>query len=94
MKARDVMVSPVITVKPNASVPEVARTLLDSRISAVPVVDDKGKLVGIVSEGDLIHRQEAGTEKKRLSWWLQLFVELRRRLRPTTSRRMRARCRT
>jgi CBS domain-containing protein len=69
MKARDVMVSPVITVKPSSSVKEVATTLLERRISAVPVVDDQGKLVGIISEGDLMHRSEAGTERQR-SWWL------------------------
>ena len=68
-KARDVMVSPVITVKPSSSVKEVATTLLERRISAVPVVDDHGKLVGIISEGDLMHRSEAGTERQR-SWWL------------------------
>ena len=73
MKARDVMVSPVITVKPSSSVREVAKTFLERRISAVPVVDDQGKLVGIVSEGDLIHRAEAGTERKR-SWWLQGLI--------------------
>jgi CBS domain-containing protein len=69
MKARDVMVSPVVTVKPSAAVKEVARLLLENRISAVPVVDDEGKVVGIVSEGDLLHRSEAGTERRR-SWWL------------------------
>ena len=69
MKARDVMVSPVITVKPSTSVKEVAKTFLERRISAVPVVDDQGKLIGIVSEGDLMHRSEAGTERQR-SWWL------------------------
>jgi CBS domain-containing protein len=69
MKARDVMVSPVVTVKLNACVKEVARVLLDQRISAVPVVDDQGKVVGIVSEGDLLHRSEVGTERRR-SWWL------------------------
>jgi CBS domain-containing protein len=70
MKARDVMVSPVVTVKPSASVKEVAKLLLERRISAVPVVDDQGKVVGIVSEGDLLHRAEAGTERQR-SWWLR-----------------------
>jgi len=70
MKARDVMVSPVITVKPSSTVREVAKLLLERRISAVPVVDDQGKLVGMVSEGDLMHRTEAGTERKR-PWWLQ-----------------------
>ena len=70
MKARDVMTSPAITVKPSALVQEVAKLFLERRISAVPVVDEQGKLVGIVSEGDLMHRTEAGTERKR-SWWLQ-----------------------
>jgi CBS domain-containing protein len=69
MKASDVMVSPVVTVKPSASVKEVAKIFLERRISAVPAVDDQGKLVGIVSEGDLMHRAEAGTERKH-SWWL------------------------
>lgn len=69
MKARDVMVSPVITVKPSASVKEVAKLLLERQISAVPVVDDQGKVIGIVSEGDLIRRAETGTERQR-SWWL------------------------
>lgn len=73
MKARDVMVSPVITVKPSASVREVAKLFLERRISAVPVVDDQSKLVGIVSEGDLMHRTEAGTERER-SWWLQGLI--------------------
>jgi CBS domain-containing protein len=50
------MVSPVITVKPPTSVRELAETLVKQRISAVPVVDERGQLVGIVSEGDLLHR--------------------------------------
>jgi CBS domain-containing protein len=73
MKARDVMVSPVITVKPYFLVREVAKMLVENRISALPVVDDGGKLVGIVSEGDLMHRSEVGTERNR-SWWLRLMV--------------------
>ena len=73
MKARDVMISSVISVKPSSSVHEAANTLLERRISAVPVVDDQGKLVGIVSEGDLLHRAEAGTERRR-SWWLRALT--------------------
>ena len=69
MKARDVMVSPVITIKPSTSVRELAETLVKHRISAVPVIDDRGNLVGIVSEGDLLHRAEARTERRH-SWWL------------------------
>ena len=74
MYVRDVMVAPVITVKPSVTVQELAKLLLEKQISAVPVLGDKGKLVGIVSEGDLLHRVEAGTERHR-SWWLQGFFE-------------------
>jgi CBS domain-containing protein len=74
MKARDVQVSPVITVKSTASVKETAALLLARGISAVPVVDDQDKLAGIVSEGDLIHRSEIGTERRR-SWWLGLLAD-------------------
>lgn len=73
MKARDVMVSPVITVNPGALVKDVAKLLLEKRISAVPVVDEGGKILGIVSEGDFLRRVETGTERQR-SWWLRLLV--------------------
>jgi CBS domain-containing protein len=74
MLVRDVMISPVITVKPSTTVEEVARLFLDKKISAAPVLDDTGKIVGIVSEADLLHRVEAGTERHR-SWWLQAFIQ-------------------
>jgi CBS domain-containing protein len=67
MKAADIMVSNVITVNMDATIQEVAGILARNRISAVPVVDHQGKVVGIVSEGDLI-RREIGTERAR-SWW-------------------------
>ncbi len=73
MKARDVMTSPVVTVKPTASVKDVARLFLERRISGVPVVDDQGELVGIVSEGDLVHRSEIATVQRR-PWWLVLMA--------------------
>lgn len=69
MQARDIMVSPVVTVSPHASVQQVAKILLERRISAVPVVDSDNKLLGIVSEGDFMHRVESGTERT-YSWWL------------------------
>jgi predicted transcriptional regulator len=71
MQAKDVMTSPVVTVGPDASVMDVARLLLERHISAAPVVDGSGALLGVVSEGDLMRRQEAGTER-RPSWWLTL----------------------
>ena len=73
MKAIDVMVSNVITVTLDQSVQDVAQILLEHRISGVPVLDAAGDLVGIVSEGDLIRRGDAGTEHRR-SWWLKLLM--------------------
>jgi CBS domain-containing protein len=73
MKAADVMATNVITVRLDTPVAKIAEVLLANRISAVPVVDDKDALVGIVSEGDLIHRVESGTERHR-SWWLELLT--------------------
>jgi CBS domain-containing protein len=73
MKASDVMVRSVITVGPDLSVQAVASTLLENRISAVPVVDRDCKLVGIVSEGDLLRRAETQTERRR-SWWLEALT--------------------
>jgi CBS domain-containing protein len=73
MNASDIMVSDVITVKSSGTVKEVAELLLRNRISALPVVDDTGKLVGMVSEGDLIYRGEAGTGHDR-PWWLRLLM--------------------
>jgi CBS-domain-containing membrane protein len=73
MNASDVMVADVITVKTGATVQDVAKLLFTNRISAVPVVDDAGKLVGMVSEGDLLRRSEIGTEHQR-PWWLKLLM--------------------
>ena len=72
MKVADVMVSNVVSVKPETPVSEVARILLDKCISAVPVVDAQGRAVGIVSEGDLLRRAAIHTEKRR-SWWAGLL---------------------
>jgi CBS domain-containing protein len=73
MRAADVMTTEVITVTPETAVTDIARLLLRHRISAVPVVERGGRLVGIVSEGDLMRRVEAGTERRR-PWWLALVA--------------------
>jgi CBS domain-containing protein len=54
MKAADVMTSNVITIRSDASIAEMVKLMLDNRISGLPVVDDRGKLVGIVTEGDCL----------------------------------------
>jgi CBS domain-containing protein len=73
MKAMDVMVRNVLAVKPDTRVTEVARLLVENDISAVPVVDDQGNMVGIISEADLMRREEIGTEKRR-PWWLEAMT--------------------
>src|SRR4029453_16553600 len=73
MNAADVMVSNVITVGPDATVQEVAGILLKNKISAVPVVNQSGKILGIVSEGDMLRRGESHTFRHR-SLWLQLLT--------------------
>lgn len=72
MKAQDVMTSNVVTVTPETSVRDVAKLMVERRISGVPVVGADGKLVGIVSESDLLHRTEIATER-RSKWWLRMF---------------------
>ncbi|WP_377810559.1 CBS domain-containing protein [Azospirillum sp. A29] len=71
MKAIDLMTPRVITIGPDATVADAARTMLENHISGMPVVDGSGKVVGIISEGDLLRRVELGTERHR-SWWLGL----------------------
>lgn len=76
MRAVDVMTTEVVTVSPETEVRELAKIMLERGISALPVVDASQTLVGIVSEGDLMRRPEAGTERKP-SWWLRLFADER-----------------
>jgi CBS domain-containing protein len=54
LTARDIMTGDVATVSPEASVRELAELLARTGVSGVPVVDDAGRLVGIVTEGDVI----------------------------------------
>ncbi|BAI74342.1 hypothetical protein AZL_a08110 (plasmid) [Azospirillum sp. B510] len=71
MKAIDLMTPRVITIGPEETIAEAARKMLANNISGMPVVDAAGKVVGIISEGDLLRRVELGTERHR-SWWLGL----------------------
>ncbi len=73
MRAKDVMTSRVVAVMGDTSVGELANRLLQHRVSAAPVVDKDGKLIGIVSEGDLL--RHVGPERTPRSWWLGLFDE-------------------
>jgi CBS domain-containing protein len=73
MKAMDVMVRDVITVKPEDDVAEAIKLLAGHDVSALPVVNDAGTVVGVISEADLMRRAEIGTEKHR-SWWLEAMT--------------------
>jgi CBS-domain-containing membrane protein len=68
MKVSDVMSTTVISIPPTALVTEAARLMLDNRISGLPVVDGGGNLVGIVTEGDFLHRNETGSVRRRPRW--------------------------
>jgi CBS domain-containing protein len=68
MKAGDVMTAKIISVKPNAPMHEAVRRMLENRISGLPVIDESGDLVGIVTEGDFLRRVETATEKRRPRW--------------------------
>ncbi len=68
MKASDVMTQRVVSVGPDTSIVSAARLMLGSRVSGLPVIDECGNLVGIVTEGDFLRRAETGTERKRPHW--------------------------
>jgi len=68
MKAGDIMSTKVVTVSPSTSVRDVAELMVEKHVSGLPVLNDDGTLVGMVSEGDLLRRPEIGTEKQRRRW--------------------------
>lgn len=74
MKVRDVMSTRIISVKPETPARKVAETLLTHGISAVPVLDDDGAPIGIISEGDLMPRDEAERTARR-DWWLGMMSQ-------------------
>ena len=78
MRAKDVMTTEVITIEPTATVHAAAALLSERGISGVPVVDADRQLVGVISEGDLLHRTETGTERRtarRRSRWFDGIAE-------------------
>jgi CBS domain-containing protein len=74
LKAADIMTREVIAVRPDTPTHSIAMLLLKHRISAAPVVDESGALVGMVSEGDLLPRDESEREARR-DWWLKMLAE-------------------
>jgi len=73
MRAVDIMRSSFATVKPGTSLIEAARLLLETNQRGLPVIDDKGDLVGMISEGDLLHRDELGVRPPAGNWLEQIL---------------------
>ena len=74
MNACEVMTSPVISATANTPVRDIAQLLLKNHISAIPILDYTGAPIGMVSEGDLIGRDETERKAQR-EWWLALLAE-------------------
>jgi CBS domain-containing protein len=72
MRIEDVMTRDVVTVKPDATLKDAARELVARRISGLPVVDDGGRVVGVLSEGDLLFKQRGARERNGglLGWFV------------------------
>jgi len=73
MRAADVMTPDPVCISPDASITDAIQLMLERKFSGLPVVDARGALVGIVTEGDLVRRTETGTQRKR-SGWLEFLV--------------------
>ncbi|TWB93153.1 BON domain-containing protein [Bradyrhizobium macuxiense] len=73
MRAHQIMTRNVITVGANTSILDAATLMMNHHISGLPVVDSRGKLLGIVSESDFLRRTEIGTQRRRPRW-LQFFM--------------------
>ena len=73
MKAQDVMVRDVLTVGPDTSVADAVAMLVKHDISALPVVNPEGSLIGILSEADLLERKELGAEHH-YPWWIEFSM--------------------
>ena len=58
LTAREIMTTDVVTVSPETSLKELAQKFVETRHSNMPVVDDAGRLIGVISETDLIEQQQ------------------------------------
>jgi CBS domain-containing protein len=74
LTASDIMTRKVITARPDDTVARIARLLSDHGVSALPICDGSGALLGILSEGDLIRPFGRDNLSKR-AWWVNLLAE-------------------
>jgi len=73
MIVADVMTRNCITIAPDATVEDAVNLMLERHISGLFVLDKAGTLAGVVTEGDLLRRDELGTQRNR-PWWLRLLA--------------------
>lgn len=72
MKAKEIMKTGVVSIRDDGTVEQAVKLMLDNHISALPVLDSDDRLVGLISEGDLMRRMRDSAAPRR-SWWLELF---------------------
>ena len=88
MRARDVMSEPVTTVSPHATLPAVAAVMGRQRIGGLPVVDANGKLVGVITETDLLVKEAGAGGRTELSYarhWNSTSKDFQHRPTPTVA---------
>ncbi|ODU57487.1 MAG: hypothetical protein ABS99_04885 [Acetobacteraceae bacterium SCN 69-10] len=73
LTAGDVMTTAVITVGPDTTLRQAARLMAGKDVSALPVVDAAGAVLGLVSDTDLVRRDEAA--ERRRDWWLAMLAD-------------------
>jgi CBS domain-containing protein len=74
MRVKDAMTRSTISVLPNASVSEALDKMIRARLSGLPVVDQSGSLVGIISESDFLRRWELGTTSPPMHWLEEMVL--------------------
>jgi CBS domain-containing protein len=74
MNVAELMNRNSISVEPATLVADAARIMLAQRVSGLPVLDEHGRLAGIVTEGDLLRRAEIGTDGAQAGWLKSLLM--------------------
>jgi CBS domain-containing protein len=88
VKAQDIMTREVATVGPYTSVLDIAAIMVEKHISGVPVLTESGEIIGMVSQTDLLHRVELGTEQKAVGSGGSAILRTPARWRENMPRRM------
>jgi CBS domain-containing protein len=85
LEARDVMTEPAITVSPDTTIPAVAAMMRRQRVGGFPVVDAAGKLVGVVTETDLLLKEAGAGGRTETSYMRRTAADFQHRPTPTVA---------